>query len=135
MSSFPADRIGFLLLALATGCLAAASPAGGAAPPARAHAAATCADFSNQADAQRAHNTRDADGDGIYCESLPCPCLKPGAAARPRPALFPGRCRRGVLPDRSCSPGRVATTDLGRICTTGYTERVRDVAESTKSRI
>jgi hypothetical protein len=23
-------------------------------------------------------DTRDADGDGIYCESLPCPCLKPG---------------------------------------------------------
>jgi hypothetical protein len=40
--------------------------------------AATCADYSNQADAQRAKDTRDADGDGIYCESLPCPCLKPG---------------------------------------------------------
>ena len=23
-------------------------------------------------------DTRDADGDGIYCEALPCPCLKPG---------------------------------------------------------
>src|SRR5213078_1104283 len=23
-------------------------------------------------------DTRDADGDGIYCEDLPCPCLKPG---------------------------------------------------------
>jgi hypothetical protein len=41
-------------------------------------AAATCSDYSNQADAQRAMDTRDADGDGIYCESLPCPCLKPG---------------------------------------------------------
>src|SRR4051794_28996246 len=40
--------------------------------------AATCADYSNQADAQRAADTRDADGDGIYCESLPCPCLRPG---------------------------------------------------------
>jgi hypothetical protein len=36
--------------------------------------AATCADYPNQAAAQRAHDTRDADGDGIYCESLPCPC-------------------------------------------------------------
>lgn len=36
--------------------------------------AATCADYDNQADAQRAKDTRDADGDGIYCESLPCPC-------------------------------------------------------------
>ena len=36
--------------------------------------AATCSDYSNQAEAQRAADTRDADGDGIYCESLPCPC-------------------------------------------------------------
>jgi hypothetical protein len=50
--------------------LLAAVPAGAS--------AATCADYSNQADAQRAKDTRDADGDGIYCESLPCPCLKPG---------------------------------------------------------
>lgn len=42
--------------------------------------AATCADFPNQAAAQAAANTRDADGDGIYCESLPCPCARPGAA-------------------------------------------------------
>lgn len=40
--------------------------------------AATCADFSNQADAQRAANTIDADGDGRYCESLPCPCSTGG---------------------------------------------------------
>ena len=36
--------------------------------------AATCSDYSSQAAAQRAQDTRDADGDGIYCESLPCPC-------------------------------------------------------------
>jgi uncharacterized membrane protein YdfJ with MMPL/SSD domain len=29
--------------------------------------AATCDDYSNQADAQRAKDTRDGDGDGIYC--------------------------------------------------------------------
>lgn len=45
--------------------------------------AATCSDYSNQADAQRAADTRDADGDGIYCESLPCPCLKPGETTPP----------------------------------------------------
>jgi hypothetical protein len=54
--------------------------------------AATCSDYSTQADAQRAGDTRDADGDGIYCESLPCPC-SPGAGstspppAPPRPPL------------------------------------------------
>src|SRR5689334_6425155 len=54
----------------------------GAAP---AHAK-TCADYPNQAAAQVAHDTRDADGDGIYCEALPCPCLKPGDAGAPTPA-------------------------------------------------
>jgi hypothetical protein len=42
-------------------------------------AAKTCSDYSNQRDAQLNKDTRDADGDGIYCESLPCPCLKPGS--------------------------------------------------------
>ena len=42
--------------------------------------AATCGDYPNQAAAQHAHDTRDADGDGVYCESLPCPCAKPGDA-------------------------------------------------------
>jgi hypothetical protein len=41
-------------------------------------AAATCDDYANQAEAQRAADTRDPDGDGVYCESLSCPCLKPG---------------------------------------------------------
>ena len=43
--------------------------------------AATCADYSTQADAQRAADTRDADGDGIYCESLPCPCASGGGGS------------------------------------------------------
>jgi hypothetical protein len=29
--------------------------------------AATCDDYESQADAKRAADTRDADGDGIYC--------------------------------------------------------------------
>ena len=33
----------------------------------RALAAAVCADYPNQAAAQRATDTRDADGDGVYC--------------------------------------------------------------------
>jgi hypothetical protein len=47
--------------------LAFAAPAASAADPV-AQSAATCSDYSNQADAQRAADTRDADGDGIYCE-------------------------------------------------------------------
>ena len=33
--------------------------------------AATCSDYANQAAAQRAMDTRDPDGDGIYCKSDP----------------------------------------------------------------
>ena len=50
--------------------------------------AATCSDYSTQAEAQRAADTRDADGDGVYCESLPCPCAKPGSSMAP-PASSP----------------------------------------------
>jgi hypothetical protein len=39
-----------------------------------AHAPATCSDYPNQKAAQQAADTVDADGGGIYCESLPCPC-------------------------------------------------------------
>jgi micrococcal nuclease len=53
--------------------------------------AVTCADFTNQAAAQFAGNTRDGDGDGVYCEALPCPCSKapPGTPAAPLPVVSP----------------------------------------------
>ena len=56
----------------------------GAAPGAQA--AATCSDYETQADAQRAADTRDSDGDGRYCESLPCPCAGPGENGDGEPA-------------------------------------------------
>src|SRR3954465_5392205 len=66
-----------------------------------AHGSAVCANYSNQAAAQRAADTVDGDGDGIYCESLPCPCLKPGVAA-PHPTPTPPE--RGGPSD--CTPPR-----------------------------
>jgi hypothetical protein len=58
--------------------------------PPIAHAASVCADYPNQAAAQRAADTVDADHDGIYCESLPCPCLYPGAPTpTPEPTAVP----------------------------------------------
>jgi hypothetical protein len=63
--------------------------------------AATCTDHSTQAAAQRAGDTRDGDGDGRYCESLPCPCAGPGSpggtpgpdpAPTPRPTSNPASC-------------------------------------------
>ncbi|HEY4278966.1 MAG TPA: hypothetical protein VGM91_12130 [Conexibacter sp.] len=75
----------FMILALGlTIPVAAAAQPSGSVPV--AHAAAVCSDFPNQAAAQAAANTRDADGDGIYCESLPCPCAYPNA---PVPTAVP----------------------------------------------
>ena len=87
-------RLALTLALLAVLALPSAALAG---PVARS--SATCSDYSNQADAQRAKDTRDADGDGIYCESLPCPCARPGAgsgddaAARRRRARARARAR------------------------------------------
>jgi len=81
--------------------VAIAVPAYGAAAAApSAQAAATCSDYSNQAAAQRAADTRDPDGDGVYCESLPCPCLTPGAGGAPKPPEKPAQ-RRGCVRPRS----------------------------------
>ena len=136
-------------LALTIALVFALAPGAATAKPPIARAAAVCADYSNQAAAQRAADTRDSDGDGVYCEDLPCPCLKPGqvgggggggGAIQPKPqpkppATFNGKCRRGRLPDRHCTPGKVATTNVERICTPGYSGRVRNVSESTKNNV
>jgi hypothetical protein len=122
--------------------------------------AATCSDYGTQAEAQRAADTRDADSDGIYCESLPCPCLKSGTSTAPPPAppgapppassgISPGRsisfgrrtrtggCRiRGPLPDRRCAPGAYfKNADRAHICKPGYTKTVRDVSAALKRRV
>jgi hypothetical protein len=112
----------------------------------KAHAARTCADYQNQRDAQLNKDTRDADGDGIYCESLPCPCLKPSSGSKPPPsssppagqgpALFKGRCKRSRLPDYGCTPATVfKNVTVDQICTSGYTKRVRNVSESLKRKV
>jgi len=70
-----------------------------------AASAATCADYSTQAAAQHAADTRDADGDGIYCESLPCPCATGGGSTTapppppppPPPAAKPGCTRSAIV--------------------------------------
>ncbi len=72
---------------------ASALPAAASALPAAA-SAKSCSAYSNQAAAQRAADTRDGDRDGIYCESLPCPCLKNGVkqpASKPAPNSEAGK--------------------------------------------
>jgi 5-methylcytosine-specific restriction endonuclease McrA len=122
-----------------------------AAPNAQAK---TCADYTNQAAAQRGHDTRDADGDGIFCEALPCPCLLPGTPlVNPRPATpsvpAPGGsvslgrptrragCRtRGGLPDLRCTPGaRFSRVTRAQVCRPGYASSVRNVSTATKDAV
>lgn len=61
--------------------------------------AAVCGDYPNQAAAQAAKDTLDGDGDGIFCEALPCPCstdtglpvADPPAAAPQKTYRYSGR--------------------------------------------
>jgi hypothetical protein len=135
--------LSLLLVVAALACVAVAAP-----PAARA---ATCADYPNQAAAQRAADTRDADGDGIYCEDLPCPCLNPsgagdGGGGAPTalgrsvtlgPVTRRSGCRvRGALPDPRCTPGAYyANATRASVCRSGYARSVRDVSQSTKDAI
>src|SRR3954463_13005080 len=64
--------------------------------------AKTCGAYTNQAAAQRGQDTRDADGDGILCEALPCPCLLAGKAPTRRHATAPA----ARLPGHSIALGR-----------------------------
>ena len=134
--------IAVALAACAVGAAGLPSPA----------AAASCSDFPNQAAAQRAANTRDGDGDGVYCESLPCPCsraapapTKPsgppshrlGRTIRLGPVRHPGSCRlRGPLPDPGCTPGtRYALVTRRDVCRPGYSSRVRNVRDGTRAAV
>lgn len=58
--------------------------------------AAVCADYPNQAAAQLAKDTFDGDGDGIFCEAIPCPCspewqAQHGPGENQPPAAAPSR--------------------------------------------
>lgn len=106
----------------------------GLAVVAHARTTATCGDYPNQAAAQRAHDTRDADGDGVYCESLPCPCAKPGTRPPP-PALFRGPCRRGDRADRSCTPGTRFRATAEEVCRPGWASEHRHVSPALKRRV
>ena len=93
--------VGLVAAVLAVACLLAWTP-----DPA---SAAVCDDFSNQREAQEAANTRDADGDGVYCEALPCPCLKPGepgGGGGPGPPPEPPKLRADVAKRAAWSKAR-----------------------------
>ena len=79
---------GLALLALPCALLAVAALPSAA-------SAATCDDYPNQASAQRAADTRDGDGDGRYCETLPCPCAGDSGSA-PGAPVTRGRISRVI---------------------------------------
>jgi endonuclease YncB( thermonuclease family) len=81
-----------LFAAAAPVVFGAGSAFGDSGPVARA--AAVCAEYGDQAQAQRAADTRDPDGDGLYCESLPCPCLGPGEGGGGDPQTASGHTKR-----------------------------------------
>jgi hypothetical protein len=80
---------------------------------------AVCADHPNQAAAQRAADTVDANGDGIYCQSLPCPCLKPGdeagASPTPTPTPTPAPQRDGCRRTAAVQPISFSKTKYSNI--------------------
>jgi hypothetical protein len=102
-----------VLLVAAAAVLAAVGVAFGApaAPSPEALAAAVCADYPNQAAAQRAADTRDADGDGIYCENLPCPCSTKSGSSSDEHHDQPAKRRVCVKPKRVQPIGFSATRD------------------------
>jgi hypothetical protein len=130
-------------------------------PPAPvAYAAATCTDYPNQAAAQQAADTRDADGDGIYCESLPCPCSsaagggsgsstptatykKSTAKVKLGPSITfapvsqrTGCTLDGALPDRDCTPGaRFRYATRAKVCVKGYRKQARNVSTAAKDAV
>jgi hypothetical protein len=93
-------------------CIAAIVVAAAAVATTTTARAATCSDYTNQAAAQRGHDTRDADGDGIYCERLPCPCLPPdpraGGAGDDQPADEEQTESGGARATTSCTRRRSA---------------------------
>ena len=88
--------------------------------------AVTCADFTTQAAAQFAGNTRDGDGDGIYCEALPCPCSKapPGTSSAPLPVVSPPPGPTPP-PEPAAAPGPTRTAVRIERVTDGDTLKVR----------
>jgi hypothetical protein len=148
-----------VLMAPALGAMGGPSSSPAKAPV--AYAGATCSDFPNQAAAQKAHNTRDANHDGIFCNDLPCPCSTAaggsgggGGGGGPAPSEPATRVKLGPsimlaswskrsgcdidgpLPDHRCTPGaRFQYATKATVCRSGYSKQVRNVTQAIKNAI
>lgn len=67
--------------------------------------AASCDDYATQAEAQKAADTVDADGDGRFCESLPCPCAKSGDS---KSSKSPAKSKRKTKAKAKSFDGRIS---------------------------
>jgi hypothetical protein len=101
-------------------------PAASTADGSVARAAATCDDYPNQKAAQESADTLDADGDGIYCESLPCPCsIEAGGGgggddkAGDNPEVAPSRVRCSGWSSARPSTRTSASTSAARSAEVG----------------
>jgi hypothetical protein len=68
----------------------------------------------------------------------PLPAADTGSSAQTRYGArikTSGCAANQALPDRSCSPGAVLTTDTSVICVSGYTQTIRDVPDSEKKEV
>jgi micrococcal nuclease len=117
----------FAITALCVGVLSSSPPSA---------QAAVCADYANQKEAQEHHDTLDADGDGIYCESLPCPCsdAKQDPGSTPPVTAPPGKTY--IYTGRVT---RVVDGDTLKVKTKGVIKTVRvigiDTPESHKPNV
>ncbi|MCU1676823.1 MAG: hypothetical protein JWM93_1581 [Frankiales bacterium] len=151
-----------VMMAASSGAMSGPSPSSAQSPV--AHATATCSDYPNQAAAQQAADTRDANHDGIFCNDLPCPCSTAaggsgggggGGSTAPKPAsTAPARVKLGPsilvaawskrsgchidgpLPDHRCSPGaRFKYATKAKVCRSGYSKQVRNVTQASKNAV
>lgn len=115
-------------LKIITGLIAALTFSVGFAAP--AEAAVNCSDFSSQSTAQSYYESRggpgqdpeglDSDGDGVACESLPCPCrvfgqptpTQPVATPTPTPTPTPSPTPTPVRPTPAALPAYIGRFDF-----------------------
>ncbi|MBP2388975.1 thermonuclease family protein [Aeromicrobium fastidiosum] len=116
------------------------------ATPAYAFVDKDCSDFATQADAQAFYlanggpaadpHRLDAEGDGLACETLPCPCSTSPAPLAPQPAPAPlvSRCVQNAKVTQRAVVERVIDGDTLRARVDGARTKVRLLGIDTPER-
>lgn len=115
------------------------------AAPAHAFVDKDCSDFATQAEAQAFYlanggaadpHRLDAEGDGLACETLPCPCSTSPAPVAPQPAPAPlvSRCVANAQVTQRAVVERVIDGDTLRVRVDGARKKVRLLGIDTPER-